>query len=184
MRSGRRLRRLKGTARAKEAKAVQRILLSATEKPISPEQAARVANNLLANYEAVRALAAREGIEFPEGSAAEILARLSGGTDSGGADVIARKLDSGHSGQGGATFSRSSPVKHSVVVPRHPGSWILAHTRYPLEEYRQIAKRVDVVQLAGVDQAHKEIADTRPVECSVEEGVLAVQHDGLERSLA
>ena len=37
----------------------------------------------------------------------------------------------------------------------------------------QVVERVDAAQLAGVDQAHEQITDLRPVQGAVEQGVLS-----------
>jgi len=54
-------------------------------------------------------------------------------------------------------------------------------------EFGEILKGIDLVQFAGVDQAHKQISCAGPVSGLVEVGVLAVQYHFLEgsyRSLA
>jgi hypothetical protein len=47
----------------------------------------------------------------------------------------------------------------------------------------QIVERIASVQLAGVDQAHEQVADTGAVQRSVEERVLAVQNCFLQGTL-
>lgn len=49
-------------------------------------------------------------------------------------------------------------------------------------EFGEIVKRIDLVQFAGVDQAHKQISHVGPVLGFVEVGILAVQDRFLEGS--
>src|SRR5262249_16827739 len=47
-----------------------------------------------------------------------------------------------------------------------------------------VVERVDLVQVAGVDQAHEQVADAGPVLGLVEQGILAVQDGLLQGPLA
>jgi hypothetical protein len=44
------------------------------------------------------------------------------------------------------------------------------------EQFCQVVERVDLVQFAGVDQAHEEIAHPRPVHRLIEERILGMQN--------
>lgn len=167
MRKKRKLQRLGPSARDRSMEETIRIVLSASEKPLSAEQAARVANTLLADYEAVRARAARKGIEFAQVNPAEILDRFAKLSACGEVSVPQTQSSGGERERASA---RRDAVQHerTVVVPRQPGSWVLTHSRFPLEKYRYVPEGVDVVEAAGVDQTHKEVADTGAVGSAVE----------------
>ena len=61
-----------------------------------------------------------------------------------------------------------------AIVPRHPfrrpGGQFLGMAL----QLDQVVERVDAAQLAGVDQAHEQITDLRPVQGAVEQGVLSM----------
>ena len=61
------------------------------------------------------------------------------------------------------------------VIPWHPLRRTHSQFRGMPEQLRQVVERVDLVQFAGVDQAHEEIAHPRPVHRLIEERVLTVQ---------
>src|SRR5262249_31451460 len=66
-------------------------------------------------------------------------------------------------------------VRQSLaVIPGHPQ---LGTGRDPVGvplQLRQVVERVGLIHLAGVDQAHEQVADARPVLGLVEQGILAV----------
>ncbi len=71
--------------------------------------------------------------------------------------------------RGSSTASRAGAGRERVGVPLQLG---------------QVVERVGLVQLAGVDQAHEQVADAGAVPGLVEQGVLAVQDRLLQRPLA
>jgi hypothetical protein len=64
----------------------------------------------------------------------------------------------------------------STLVPRHPLRRTRLGFRGMPEQLRQVIERVGLVQFAGMDQAHEQIAHPRPVRRLIEERVLAVQN--------
>jgi hypothetical protein len=163
----RKLQRLGASACDRSMEETVQLVLSAAEKPLSAEQAAKVANALLADYEAVRAMAAREGIELAQVNSAEMLDRFAKLSACGEMPVPQTHPSGGERERASA---RRDAVQHerTVVVPRQPGSWVLTHSRFPLEKYRYVPEGVDVVEAAGVDQTHKEVANTGAVGSAVE----------------
>ena len=69
-----------------------------------------------------------------------------------------------------------------AVVPRHPLRWVGRQFLGVPLQLGQIVERVGAAQLAGVDQAHEQVADLRPVQGPIEQGVLAVQNRPLQCS--
>ena len=51
------------------------------------------------------------------------------------------------------------------------------------EQLRQVVERIALVQFAGVDQAHEEIAHLGPVHRLIEEGILAMKNRFLQGTL-
>ena len=70
---------------------------------------------------------------------------------------------------------RGQPRQGVAVVPRHPLRRSLFQLLSVPEQFGQIAEGIGVVQLAGVDQAHEEVAHARSVHLLIEERVLPVQ---------
>jgi hypothetical protein len=68
------------------------------------------------------------------------------------------------------------------VVPGHPLRRVYGHLRRIPEQLRQVVERIDLIQFAGVDQAHEEIAHTRSVHRLIEERILAMQNSLLQCS--
>ena len=60
------------------------------------------------------------------------------------------------------------------VVPRHPAIGAFHHLESMELQLVQIIERIDVVQLAGMNQAHIDIADAGTVASLVEERILAI----------
>src|SRR5580698_5897654 len=72
----------------------------------------------------------------------------------------------------------ASPRQRRAVVPGHPIRRRLFQLLGVPLQLIQIVERIGAVQLAGVNQAHEQIADTSPVASLVKQRVLAMQ-DGL-----
>ena len=70
------------------------------------------------------------------------------------------------------------------IVPRQPLFRILAKVRRVLFQIGQIIKRIDTVQHAGMDDAHKKVADGGAVLCLEEKRIFAVQNSPLESPFA
>jgi hypothetical protein len=144
----------------------ERIILSASTRALTQEEAARVNRTLLWSYERVREMAAADGIELPphrsptDNDTTSNVPSLSGDVSSG--SLVHGTLSSGGAGT----------VEHSAIVPGHPVPWILAHGGFPSQEYRQVVERVDTVELTGVDKTHEDVADPSADQCTVEERVL------------
>ena len=68
------------------------------------------------------------------------------------------------------------------VVPGHPLRRVYGHFRRMPEQLRQVVERIDLIQFAGVDQAHEEVAHARSVHCFVEERILTMQDGFLQHS--
>ena len=51
------------------------------------------------------------------------------------------------------------------------------------EQLRQIVERIDLIQFAGVNQTHEEIAHPRSVHRLIEEGILSVKNRFLQGTL-
>src|SRR3954470_5869849 len=82
----------------------------------------------------------------------------------------------------GSTRQRSR--HHFAVVPRHPEPGAGRKLVSVSPQLGQVVERVGTVQLAGVDQAHEQVADGGAVPRLVEQGVLAVQDGLLQGPLA
>jgi len=91
------------------------------------------------------------------------------------------------SGQAGFIILRGSgrgqPRQRLAVIPGHPlRRTTLQLLSVPLQ-LSQIIERIGSVQLAGVDQAHEQIADAGAIQRLIEERVLAVQDGFLQSAL-
>jgi hypothetical protein len=66
-------------------------------------------------------------------------------------------------------------VRESLAkVPWHPLRGAQGEFPGMALQLDQVVERVDAAQLAGVDQAHEQITDLRPVQGAVEQGVLSM----------
>jgi len=68
------------------------------------------------------------------------------------------------------------------VVPGHPLRRVYGHFRRMPEQLRQVVERIDLIQFAGVDQAHEEVAHARSGHRFVEERILTMQDGFLQHS--
>ncbi len=57
--------------------------------------------------------------------------------------------------------------QRGAIVPRHPACWLRGQLSCVLLQLGQVVEGVHPAQLAGVDQAHEQIADLRPVYRSI-----------------
>src|SRR6476661_5955517 len=71
--------------------------------------------------------------------------------------------------------NRRRSGRRVAVVPRHPSLGARLHFAGVPLQLGQVVERVCLVQLARVDQTHKQVANTSPIAGLVEQGVLAVQ---------
>src|SRR5262245_12237924 len=84
----------------------------------------------------------------------------------------------------GCSPTRQRSRHHFAVVPRHPELGAGRELVSVSLQLGQVVERVGPVQLAGVDQAHEQVANAGAVAGLVEQGVLAVQDGLLQRALA
>src|SRR6185312_2504162 len=70
-----------------------------------------------------------------------------------------------------------------AIVPGQPFRRLLLQLIRMPQQFRQVVEWIRSVQLAGVDQAHKEVAYFRTVQRFVEERVLAVQNRFFQSTL-
>src|SRR5271170_198069 len=75
---------------------------------------------------------------------------------------------------------RGNSVPGAPIVPWHPLRRVYGHFRRMPEQLRQVVERIGLIQLAGVDQAHVEIAYARSVHRLMEERILAMQNSLLQ----
>ncbi len=170
MRNSRRRRRLE-THAYNGMKAVEKLVLSAIRKPpLTQTEKDRLVREIQSRCEQVRVLAAEEGMEFPRYGVSEGLSQLALVTDT------SQPAPTSRSGDVAKPPVRAvvNGVEHPVEIPGQPVSWVLAHGRYPFENYRQVTKRVDAVELTGADQAHEKIADPGPLQSEIEKGIFSV----------
>jgi len=81
------------------------------------------------------------------------------------------------------SHGRREPSQRIAIVPGHPLRWVsLQLLRVPLQP-GEVVEGIGSVQLAGVNQAHEQIADPGAVQRLVEERVFAVQNGFLEGTL-
>jgi hypothetical protein len=59
-----------------------------------------------------------------------------------------------------------------LVIPREPAFGILEQLRGVLLKGRQVVKRIDAVNRAGVNEAHEQVPDVSPVLSLEEEAAL------------
>ena len=69
------------------------------------------------------------------------------------------------------------------VVPGHPQGGIRRQLSSVPLQLDQVLERVDVAQLAGVNQTHEQVAHLCPIQCSIEQRILTVQNRPFEASL-
>src|SRR5580704_5758041 len=67
-----------------------------------------------------------------------------------------------------------------AIVPRHPFRGPGGQLPGVALQLDQVVEGVGSTQLAGVDQAHEQIADLRPVQGAVKQGVLAMENGTLQ----
>ena len=68
----------------------------------------------------------------------------------------------------------AGPRQRRTVVPGHPlRRRLLQFFRVPLQLV-QIVERIGAIQLAGVDQAHEQIADTGSISSLIKQRILAM----------
>ena len=65
-----------------------------------------------------------------------------------------------------------------MVVPGHPGGWVVGGCLVVAKERDQVGKRLDTAKFGRVDEAHEDVAHVGAVLCLEEVRVLPVQ-DGL-----
>ena len=70
------------------------------------------------------------------------------------------------------------------IIPRHPLGRIPRHLLGVSLELGQVVEWVDSVELASVDEAHKQVAHLGAVHGLVEEGVLPVEDRFFQRAFA
>ena len=70
-----------------------------------------------------------------------------------------------------------------LIIPRQPVPGIFEDLGSIFLQGRQVIERVDLLQVAGVDQAHEHIADEGAVLSFVEEGVFSVENRLLQNPL-
>ena len=71
---------------------------------------------------------------------------------------------------------RGNSVCGTPIVPWHPLRRTHGHFRGMPEQFGQVIEWIDLVQFAGMDQAHEQIAHSGAVQGLVEERVLAIQN--------
>ena|SRR5215469_12282284 len=72
----------------------------------------------------------------------------------------------------------------STLIPRHPRSGIRQEFGGTALHLTEVVERIGRAQLAGVDQAHEQVAHFGAVQRAIEQSVLAMQHGTLEGALA
>src|SRR5687768_1111119 len=93
-------------------------------------------------------------------------------------------IDFGHEGIFHTTRRPGPCVPESHVVPWHPVRWSPFQFGVMPLQFRQVMKRVQSVEFAGVDQAHEQIADPCAVLRFMKHRVLAVHNGALQSALA
>ena len=80
--------------------------------------------------------------------------------------------------------SRGWSVRQRVaIVPGHPAGRIRRQFGCVPLQLDQVLERVGIAQLAGMDQAHEQIADRGPIQRAIEQRVLTVENRPLQGSL-
>jgi hypothetical protein len=70
------------------------------------------------------------------------------------------------------------------IVPGHPRGRIKGDCGNVALQGDEVVERLDLVQFGGMDQAHEEVTDPRPIQGPIEERVLPMQDRLLENPLA
>jgi hypothetical protein len=70
----------------------------------------------------------------------------------------------------------------STLVPRHPFSGIGGQFLGMALKFSQVVEGICSAKLAGVDQAHVQVADLRTIQCPIEQCVLTVNNRSLQCS--
>ena len=85
-----------------------------------------------------------------------------------------------HTGAHWVCFGQSAWVRGKLVaiVPRHPVIRMFSEVRRIQLQLIQVVERICTVELASINQAHKDVTDVGAIVSLVEHGILAVK-DGL-----
>src|SRR5580704_9563740 len=78
---------------------------------------------------------------------------------------------------------RGHGVRGISVVPWHPLLRTYGEPRRMTEQLRQIVERIDLIQFAGVNQAHEEVAHPRSVHRLIEQRILSMKNRFLQSAL-